>query len=258
MKLDDINILNIDKKDVKFRIEIKKENKKEKFKQIYEGKDNDYLIENLEKNTNYEIKLCSVYNELISNYTQIYKIKTNNIDSIILNETEKGDEFLNQLYEWTGYKGIELLYRGSKDGTYSNIFHNKCDNKGPTLCLCKNDKGNIFGGYTSVSWTSRQNYYTDYNSFLFTLTNIYGIAPTKFPIFQNQDKAVYHGGQYGPIFGGGHDLYIRNDYPNKKAYSNIGHTYQDVLGKGRSIFTGDKSNNDSDFILKELEIFKLK
>ena len=51
--LDDINLLNIDKKEIKYRIEMKKENKKEKFKQIYEGNDNNYLIDNLDKNTNY-------------------------------------------------------------------------------------------------------------------------------------------------------------------------------------------------------------
>ena len=39
-KLDDINIINIDKKEIKYRIEIRKENNKEKFKQIYEGNNN--------------------------------------------------------------------------------------------------------------------------------------------------------------------------------------------------------------------------
>ena len=28
---------------------------------------------------------------------------------------------------------MELIYRGSRDGTTSNIFHNKYDNKGPTI-----------------------------------------------------------------------------------------------------------------------------
>ena len=37
-KIDNINILNIDKKEIKYRIEIRKENMKEKFIQIYEGK----------------------------------------------------------------------------------------------------------------------------------------------------------------------------------------------------------------------------
>ena len=34
---------------------------------------------------------------------------------------------------------MKLLYRGTKDGTTSLKFHEKCDNKGPTICLYKND-----------------------------------------------------------------------------------------------------------------------
>ena len=90
----------------------------------------------------------------MSNWTKIYKIKTGFFDSVILNEIKKGEEYLNKLYEWTGYKKMELLYRATRDGSDSNIFHNKCDNQGPTICLCKNDKGSIFGGYISSSWTS--------------------------------------------------------------------------------------------------------
>ena len=191
-KLDDINIINIDKKEIKYKVEIKRENTKEKFKQIYEGEKNECFIDKLNRNTNYEIRLCSFYNNIMSNYTQIYKIKTKNIDSLILNETEKGDEFLNILSEWIGYKEIELLYRGTRDGSDSSTFHNKCDNKGPNICLIKNEKGNIFGGYSSISWSSDGNYHTANGSFLFTLTNIHGTKPTKFPNSQNQNYAVQH------------------------------------------------------------------
>ena len=157
-KFDDtnINILNIDKKEIKFILELRKENSKEDFIKIYEGNENNYKVNNkIEKNTDYEIRLCSVYKG-ISFRTDIYKIKTKNfeIDSKILSESEKGNEFLQKLYEWTGYEKMELLYRGTRDGSEANIFHNKCDNQGPTICLCKNEKGNIFGGYSSVSWTS--------------------------------------------------------------------------------------------------------
>ena len=48
---------------------------------------------------------------------------------------------------------MNLLYRGTRDGMTSFNFHNKCDNKGKTICLFLNDKGNIFGGYASISWT---------------------------------------------------------------------------------------------------------
>ena len=260
-KLEDINILNIDKKEIKYRIEIRKENSKDKFKQIYEGSDNNYLLDNLEKNTNYEVRLCTLYKDIISNFTQIYKIKTKKIDSLILNEIEKGEEYLNKLYEWSGYKEMELLYRGTRDGSGSNVFHNKCDNKGPTLCLIKNNKDNIFGGFSSISWTSESGNYRPANgSFLFTLTNIHGTEPTKFQNTQNQNNAIFLHLNYGPTFGNGYDLYICNNYlTSNNSYTNFGNNaYPDVLGRGKSIFTGEANNGNNKIIIKELEIFSLK
>ena len=80
-----------------------------------------------------------------------------------------------------GLKKMELLFRGSRDGMTSKDFHDKCDNKGQTITLYQNQKGNIFGGYTSIPWTSDGKWHNDKNSFLFTLTNIHNIEPTKFP-----------------------------------------------------------------------------
>ena len=214
-----------------------------------------YTINNLESNKSYEIKLCTIYKDDMSNYTELYKIAT--VDSKILSEVEKGNEYLNKLYEWSGYNKMELIYRGSRDGSNSNIFHNKCDNQGPTICLFKNEKGNIFGGYTSLSWGTDMNYHSANDSFIFTLTNIHGTAPTKYPN-TNSKYSVRHDKNYGPTFGDGYDINICNDYlNNNNSNSYIGHSYQDVLGKGCSIFTGDANNNNHNFKLKELEVFKL-
>ena len=224
---------------------------KEKFIQIYEGNEYNYTINNLNKNTNYEIRICSLYKDIISEYTKIYKIKTKNfeIDSNILIEVEKGDEYLKKLYEWTGYKKMELIYRGTRDGSESQAFHNKCDNQGPTIILCKNEKDNIFGGYASISWTSDNNFHAANGSFLFTLTNIHGTAPTKYPNTNNYNNAVYHGSDHGPIFGCGYDLYICNNYlKSNSSYAGLDYSYPDVLGKGNSIFSGD--NNTNNFKLK--------
>ena len=46
---------------------------------------------------------------------------------------------------------LELIYRASRDGWESNIFHQKCDNKGPTIVLVRSELGKIFGGYASIS-----------------------------------------------------------------------------------------------------------
>ena len=256
-KIDDFNILNVDKKEIKYKLEIKKDNSKEDFIQIYEGNENSYIVnKNIQKNTNYEIRICSIYKDIYSLWSEIYKIQTKNFDSIILNEIERGNEFLEKLYEWTGHRKMELLYRGTRDGDGSNIFHNKCDNQGPTIVLCKNEKENIFGGYSSISWTSNSSYYAANGSFIFTLSNIHGTAPTKYPNSRNYDYAVYHYSDYGPTFGNGHSLYISNNYlNNKSSYCYLEYAYPDVLGKGFSIFTGDINNHN--FKLKELEVFKL-
>ena len=256
-KIDNINILNIDKKEIKYRIEIRKENSKDEFTQIYEGKEDNHLIKDkIEKNTTYELRICSFYKDIISNWSNIHKIKTKNFDCLILDGLEKQDEYLKKIYEWTGFKRMELLYRGTRDGSESNIFHNKCDNQGPTICLFKNEKGNIFGAYASISQTSNTGYYNANGSFLFTLTNIHGTAPTKYPNTQNYGQAVYHNSGYGPTFGGNHDLYIsRNCLNDTNSYCSLGYSYPDVLGKGYSIFTGDA--NTGNFKLKEIEVFKL-
>ena len=246
-KIDDINILNIDKNKIKYRIEIRREN--EQLKSIYEDNKMNYNINQLEANTNYDIRICSIYNDINSNYSDIIKIKT--FESILLNETKKGDECLNKIYEWTGSKNMELLYRGTRDGMSGNAFHNKCNNKGPTICLFKNEKGYIFGGYASIDWTSYENYKSAPDSFIFTLTNMYNITPTKFPN-SDTNNSIYDYSGYGPTFGNdGHDIHIAFN----SNFTNFPSGYKDVLGKGYSIFKGD--NDDYHFNLKEIEVFKL-
>ena len=150
---------------------------------------------------------------------------------------------------------MELIYRATKDGATPNDFHNKCDNQGPTICLFKNDKGNIFGGYASISWERNNGSYRSASeSFLFTLTNIYNTAPTKFPN-SNASYSLYFISSYGPTFGGGHDIYTCSNFINNNSSTGFPHSYTDTLGKGYSIFSGDR--NSSSFKLKELEVFKL-
>ena len=122
--------------------------------------------------------------------------------------------------------------------TYKN-FHIKCDNKGENITFIKVDNGNIFGGYLSISWQCGNYYRSAPGSFLFTLINTYNTEPTKFPS-KNDQKEAYFLTNCGPVFGGGHDLvvYLRNNN-SYKDYSNFPFTYEDILGKGKSIFTGD-------------------
>ena len=153
---------------------------------------------------------------------------------------------------------MELIYRGTRDGLTNNVFHNKCDNNGETITLIKNEKGNIFGGYASISWISNSNgtFYSAPESFLFTLSNIYNLEPTKFPS-KNDQKEVLQNSNYGPLFGKGKDLAVYGDILKDGGWSNFPNTYQDILGKGKSIFTGDSNNSNNQFKIKEIEVFKI-
>ena len=252
-KIDDAQIKN-NKNNIKYIVEIKKKDSEEKFSKVYEGNDTNCVIEKLKENTNYEIRVCCKYDNIYGKYGDIINAKTI-LDSIILNSTEKGESFLNIILEWIGYKKLELLYRGTRDGSNCSNFHKTCDNQGPTVCLYQNEKGHIFGGFSSASWSSDQNNYCNSpNSFLFTLTNIHKIQPTKFPCIYEKE-GIYNYKDYGTLFGS-NDIYIRKDFMKEKSCTSFPKEYQDILGKGKSIFTGDLNNNNENFTVKEIEIFK--
>jgi hypothetical protein len=72
---------------------------------------------------------------------------------------------------------LRLLYRGSDHGFNRSAFAKQCNNRYPTtLVLIKSEMNNIFGGFTSVPWTtpagepSNWKYHSDPEAFLFSLT----------------------------------------------------------------------------------------
>ena len=251
-----INGIDYDK--IKYKIEIKKEN--EKFEKIYEDKQKNYIISKLTPDTNYEIRICSIYNDTSGDWKEIKKIKTKEIciESNILKQSNRQNEFVKILLEWTGGKNIELLYRGTRDGMNNKSFYNKCSNKGPTITLIKNEKDNIFGGYASISWILgiESKNYSAPDSFIFTLANMFNIGPTKFPS-KKDGKEIRCYPNYGPLFGNTTDLGLYEDFSQRGGWTNLGDTFPDILGKGRSIFTGDSNNSNSNFKIKEVEVFQL-
>ena len=248
-KINDIK--NLDKNKIKYKLEYRQEN--EDFKHIYEGEKNEFIINNLKNNTNYEIRICSIYNNIDSLWSEIKKITTpNSLDSSILSNTNQKNEFLQKIYEWSGYKKMELLYRGTRDGMFSKNFHEKCDGKGPTITLFRNDKGNIFGGYLPIPWKNTGGYQNENRCFIFTLTNIYNIPPTKFNS-KNNGHEVNFDNNYGPCF---YDTWSGGNLNSISAY--FGDSYQDTTGKGNSMFTGNDNSVGMKITLNEVEVFKIK
>ncbi|CAF4056407.1 unnamed protein product, partial [Rotaria sp. Silwood1] len=107
------------------------------------------------------------------------------LGNYFLNGTLLQPEQKMKLNEFYGnpYQRWELIYKASRDGFDANAFHTHCNGKGPTITIVRSNNNFIFGGYTSVSWTSDGNYKNDTNAFLFTLVNPHQIPPTKYLIY---------------------------------------------------------------------------
>ncbi|MFT7382411.1 MAG: hypothetical protein ACI9Z3_002305, partial [Roseivirga sp.] len=137
------------------------------------------------------------------------------------------------LSDWLISDGVAsgtLLYRRTLDGANSNAFHAKANNQGPTLILIKANNGTVFGGYTNAEWSSNSGYVNGPKSFLFNLTTDKRGSVTSPPY------SIYNRSDYGPTFGGGHDIHINGTMDGGYIRS---HSYQPVDGS---------SNNSSTFI----------
>ncbi|WP_026009999.1 LamG-like jellyroll fold domain-containing protein, partial [Algibacter luteus] len=128
------------------------------------------------------------------------------------------------LRDWLDDYGVApsgtLLYRRSIHGASATAFHNLCDDKGPTLVVFKASNGQVFGGYTPNSWNSSYfNYNSSSQAFLFNLNSDRKASP-----YYPQNSTLSRPG-YGPIFGGGHDIFINNSmdsgYFRPHSYNNI-------------------------------------
>jgi hypothetical protein len=176
-----------------------------------------------------------------------YDTKILSVNSQI--ELNKLSEFDNQ--QW------QLIYRASRDGYTAKAFHQSCDGCFPTICVIRSEDGFIFGGFTSVPWSSTNEEKTDTSAFLFTLKNPHGIKPTKYPIHERAVKfAVSHNPNKGLTFGsaqnGGVDLLLHSPFSDYNNQTFFPQSYQDTTNKSRLTFAGEPY-----FACDDVEIFTL-
>ena len=213
-KIDDINIINVDKNKIKFRVEIRKENQNEeenlkhKFIQVFEGNKDNCLVENLSPNTFYEIRICCVYGDLIGAWSEIQKVKT--LKNIPLFEKSNiiTEESKSLIYGFLPKKPIKtkILYDSKINGDSAKTFHSQCDGKFPTIYIVKSKTGYIFGGYLSIAWKSHNDYFKDEEAFFFS------VNLKKKYAFTNKNNVMYGNPDYGPVIRGGVSMDICNSF----------------------------------------------
>jgi len=92
------------------------------------------------------------------------------------------------------------------------------------LVFIKATTGRVFGGYHSVALTKGgdDEYLEDPTAFIFSVNE-----SKKFALKNDQaSNAVYNSYDYGPTFGGGHDINVATDFNSDNHSTEFGNSYQ--------------------------------
>lgn len=221
-----------------------------------------YLKFELNKMTKNDEEVLEEYKKVINIYK--YKLNVYNFDSKILAIFQEEKELLKSWIEPTKKLEAKLLYSFYVDYKQNYVkdtveidevnmnkignvetFHQKCDNKPNILVLCKS-KNEIFGGFTPLYFTNKNDYGYDNKSFLFSINK-----KEKYPKNSYENKeSIWSYKDYGPCFHW--DLYFKkykmhvvkfenNTYFTPDNWLNIANCYK----------------NSDGILLDSLEIFQI-
>ena len=172
-----------------------------------------------------------------------------NIESNIIKNNYELDEITSRLQKILNKKDIEynIIYKSSKDGDLSTVFHKKCDNIKNTLLLIQDSENKIFGGFTTQTWDGEDINKKDNNCFIFSIdksknTKIYDIL--------QGNEAISCNPNYGPIFV--NQIKLLNNFLKQGGIT--GKKAKNFKTSEDFELTGGLEN----FIIKEVEIFQIK
>ncbi|CAB4405355.1 unnamed protein product [Rhizophagus irregularis] len=189
-----------------------------------------------------------------SNYNILPPRKCNiQIDSKLLNPKQAAviASWINDSHELHSSKSIpytfKLLYRASVDNP--SLFHEKCDNVGPTIVIVKiRDNNCLVGGYNSldISWKrswfnssrgSKECFIFSMDSFInpTTLDNNVKLSKVK---TEYKNYSIYDHPWDGICFGTGPDLWVNTKPSNPIGYT-IKKCYQSSIMKSDTFYWED-------------------
>ncbi|CDW86599.1 tldc domain-containing protein [Stylonychia lemnae] len=150
-----------------------------------------------------------------------------------------------------------LIFKATNDGFVGSSFHQKCNNQGPTISFILSEHGQVFGGYTSVSWTTpySYSYFSDLKAFIFSLSK-----NTLLKQYQNFSHSVYHQGEQLMCFGYGGDIYISYGCNTRSdSYCNLGGTYKPKRKdhKNQILNAQDYLGGSVRFRVIEIEVYQI-
>lgn len=179
--------------------------------------------------------------------------------------SEESKEILINLLQ-TKFKTAEFslypIFSAKKHGFTAEAFHSKCDGKGANIVIIENTNGNIFGGFTSISWSSDSKYHSDRNAFLFVIKNGSSMNGEICELKTSDDDgsiehAVLHAEGRGPVFGEAiHALSISNQCKiAPKSFTNDNSSY---VFYGNELCGGnDMHNSQYYFKVVNYEVFQV-
>ncbi|XP_054459159.1 interferon-induced protein 44-like [Anoplopoma fimbria] len=135
---------------------------------------------------------------------------------------------------------LQLLYKASIHGFTSAAFHQRCDNRCPTVSVGYNASGYVFGGYTQQPFCQSGQYVHDDEAFLFTLN---GEKLLKYPV-TTPANAVRMMSTSGPYFG---EAFVLVTGGKATVLSNPGNHYN---------FNAEEMHGD-DLNLTECEVYEV-
>ena len=146
-------------------------------------------------------------------------------------------------------KEVNLLFRASDHGQRTADFHSRCDNKGSTVCIIKNDKGKEFGGFVKIPWKSEGGSTVDKEAFMFSLN-----LNQKYPY--HKGDAIYCSSGNGCSFGGsGNEPFIGTNFNSKDSavYYDNGNSFN-IPGGPSTILGVEKGQR---FSCLEIEVYQI-
>lgn len=149
---------------------------------------------------------------------------------------------------------LNLIFQATKNGFKANDFHRICDGKSKTFIIAKSNYGNVYGGYASVPWQSvnKGEYIQDPHAFLYSLT-----YHTKHKQVKNNEFSIFVSKQYGPVFGIGFDLCIKDDCHKKgDNFCRLGNSFQGLSSDSVEDDYNYLGGNEY-FAVEEYEVFQI-